>query len=369
MNELDLLRRLRSDVPELEGDAVDTAEDRVMRTILSPSRRPARRRRGLRPAWAGALTATAAAAVVVAVVVQVTGGPAPHGSSSDGLKMRPVSAVELLDNAALTAERTPPLHPHPGQFIVYESVSTAAAYGADWRYLSRAKVTIWASVDATQEGATSSQVLPPQPYPGWPLPAAANDGVGSIASHPNPICDPHPADNIRTDYAYLSTLPTDPATMLTILKNRRSGDPSADNRAWTAAGDLIRASYLPPAQRAAVFQAAKLIPGVTLVPNVEDAAGRTGIAVARIDNTRGVRDELIFNPTTFQFQGERTFVVDPAKAETAVPVPVPTGKTPPVTTNPGTPAPTDTGLLNTAVLSVTVSDTAPKFPHTGNHCG
>src|SRR5438552_1398699 len=112
------------------------------------------------------------------------------------------------------------------------------------------------------------------------------------------------------------------------LAARQSGDPSVDGRAWTAVGDLMRESYLPPAQRAAVFQAAELIPGVTLVRDVQDAAGRTGIAVARVDDRRGLRDELIFNPATYLYQGERVFVVDPAKADAAVPVPVATGQTP-----------------------------------------
>jgi len=373
MHELDLLHQLRSEVPEPGADALNAAEARMMGTILSPvsrTRKTARRRpMGLRVVFAGSLTTAAA---TVALVAQVAGGPAQHSSSSPGNpELTPISAVELLDRAAIAAERRPELHPRSSQFIVYKSVTMYPAYASDRRYLSRTKRTVWLSVDGTREGALTQEPLQPKQYPGWPIPSGANNGVGTTHSAPLPTCDRHPADNARTDYTYLRTLPTDPARMLQVLKGRQSGDPSPEDRAWTAAGDLMRESYLPPAQRAAVFRAAKLSPGVTVVQDAEDAAGRRGIAVARVNDEQGVRDELIFNPTTFLYQGERMLVLDAAKAEAAVPRPVGTAKAAPDAAahadGPGVPV--GTPLVSTAELSVAVTDTAPKFPSTGKHCG
>lgn len=373
MHELDMLQQMRSEVPEPGADALDAAEVRMMRTILPTARRTrksARRRTaGLQVVFAGGLVAAATAVVVVA---QVAGGPAQHGSSSsDNPKLTPVSVVELLDQAAVAAERTPELHPRASQFIVYQSVTMYAAYASDGRYLARSKRTAWLSVDGSRESALSVEPLQPLPYPGWPLPPGADVGVGTSYSGPLPVCHPHPTDNTRTDYSYLSTLPTDPARMLKVLEDRSSGDPSPAGRAWTAAGELLRESYLPPAQRAAVFRAAKLLPGVAVIEDAEDAAGRRGIAVARVNDERGVRDELIFNRTTFLYQGERTFVVDSAKAETAAPRPVSTTTASPhATTDPDGPAAAvGTQLTSTAELSVTVAETAPKFASTGKHCG
>jgi len=48
-------------------------------------------------------------------------------------------------------------------------------------------------------------------------------------------------------------------------------------------GDLLRESPASPALRKALWEVAARIPGVTLVGNVTDAAGRAGVAVRRGD--------------------------------------------------------------------------------------
>jgi len=118
---------------------------------------------------------------------------------------------------------------------------------------------------------------------------------------------------------------------------------------WTAAGELLRESYLPPAQRAALFRAVKLIPGVELVAQATDAAGRSGVGVGFVDPKRGTREQLIFAPDTYRYLGERSFVVDAAKAQ----------------------APVGSQLAGTAELSITVADSAPSAAAgpKGPNCG
>ncbi len=102
-------------------------------------------------------------------------------------------------------------------------------------------------------------------------------------------------------------LPTDRDGMRAYLYSVRTDLP-VDQQAFTRVGDLIRGKYLPSASLAAVFEAAGTIPGVTLVPDAVDAAGRRGIAVARTHE--GLRRELIFDPTTYAYLGERDIVVE-----------------------------------------------------------
>jgi hypothetical protein len=117
----------------------------------------------------------------------------------------------------------------------------------------------------------------------------------------------------------------------------------ADSEAWTAVGDLLRETYMPPDQRAALFKAAGTIPGVTVTENAEDAAGRKGVGVGRVSN--GVREDLIFDPGTYEFMGERGVVVDADAAK----------------------APVGSLVASTAQLKTSVADSAPdvKDPKAG----
>jgi len=76
--------------------------------------------------------------------------------------------------------------------------------------------------------------------------------------------------------------------------------------AFTTIGDLLDQSIAPPAVSAALYRAAALIPGVTVVQHVKDAIGRPGVAVAFA--FRGTTSEWIFDCKTLLWLGEREFV-------------------------------------------------------------
>jgi len=112
-------------------------------------------------------------------------------------------------------------------------------------------------------------------------------------------------------YRLLQTLPTNPHTLLAMIyRVERGHGPGPDQEAFVTIGDLLRDTIAPPKVAAALYRAAALIPGVTLVPHATDAIGRHGVAVARIGPglDGGIREELIFNSTTLQLIGERTVI-------------------------------------------------------------
>lgn len=343
MNEIELLRRLRSDVAEPAAEELTVAESRLITTIRR-RRRPDRL--GVRIPLRPALLTGAIAAALVGVVGVV------------GLRDVPVTparpttvraAVDrLLDRAALAAERAPELNPRPDQFILYRSVTMSLAGGQDpaggeTRYLYRTDRQLWSSVDGKHDGAVRWEYLTPRPYPGWPMPAQASSDVGKTGFLPIPACQNAGTPGwARHDYPYLRSLPADPMGMLAAIR-RSTGEPSpTDLQVWRAVGSMLAESYLPPAQRAAVFRAAKLIPGVTVVAGARDAADRAGVAVARVDDQTGLRAEIILDPETYFYLGEREFVVDAAKAR----------------------APVGSQVSATAELSVTVADAPPEAPAT-----
>jgi hypothetical protein len=112
-------------------------------------------------------------------------------------------------------------------------------------------------------------------------------------------------------YRLLQSLPTNPHALLAMIyRVERGHGPNREQEAFVTIGDLLRNTIAPPKVAAALYRAAALIPGVTLVHQATDAIGRHGVAVGRIGPGAhgGVREELIFSRTTLQLIGERTVI-------------------------------------------------------------
>jgi hypothetical protein len=147
----------------------------------------------------------------------------------------------------------------------------------------------------------------------------------------------------KTNYAWLRSLPKNPAALLTYLEHvktcsfRNWTSPPAYLKIYSIFGSLSQA---PPAASAALLNVAARIPGTSVLPHVKDMAGGQGIAVAMTQpwsfNSR-VRVELIFNPHSYHYVGEQVVLVHSTLLSIA----------------PGT------VIHATAVLRLGVSDTAP----------
>lgn len=116
-------------------------------------------------------------------------------------------------------------------------------------------------------------------------------------------------------YRFLESLPTDPGELLKLIHadTRLNHGPDSgsttgsDQEAFVAIGDLLRSTQAPPGVSAALYRAAARIPGVVFVPEATDAAGRTGVAVARVH--KGERTEWIFDKDSLRLLGERTVLL------------------------------------------------------------
>jgi hypothetical protein len=131
--------------------------------------------------------------------------------------------------------------------------------------------------------------------------------------------DRHPKGNLQfnftcpseghlgdTTYRLLQSVPTQPDALLAYLK---AGKKWTNDDPPTEIGDLIRETIMPPALAAAVYRLAATLPGATLVPHATNAAGRAGIGIMWTSKTarQVYRNEWIFDQTTLQFIGEKTF--------------------------------------------------------------
>jgi hypothetical protein len=144
-----------------------------------------------------------------------------------------------------------------------------------------------------------------------------------------------------------TAVPTDPDALLARIyadtaKNGKGTSP--DQKAFQGIGEIIAESVLPPGLAGALYVVAARIPGVELVEESTDAAGRGGIALARTGEDFGARDEWIFDRNTYEYLGQRSVQTRPLA---------------------GVPAGTVTSL--SAVVKRAVVDTAPPLetPQTG----
>jgi hypothetical protein len=281
---------------ELRGRVLAAATQSPRRTWRAPRLR-------WRLAAVGALAAGLAAALFITQTVQIR-GHAPAASAE---------AAEILHSAALAARADSTTVPQPDQFVFTESLVAWETLSVDADGTQRSKPgtptirRIWLSVDGTRDGLLRER--PRSSTGGWTetgLPACP-EAKGAVVPTP-PACRPIPA--------YRNDLPTDATGMLAYLnahspskdKDSVKGDPTLRARAlFTTVGDTLREAYLPARARAALFEAAARIPGVSVVHGVADAAGRPAVAVGVADRDGG-RIDLLFDPRTHDLLGEREVV-------------------------------------------------------------
>ncbi|WP_371495045.1 CU044_5270 family protein [Kitasatospora sp. NBC_00374] len=297
----------------------------------APVRPEARSRRRLLIA----VPATMAAFALAATVALTTDGTQGAGPAGDARVAAPVVRIAAGDTAALAgavqrislaAEAAPDLVLRPGQYVYIESTvshlvgSVDAGSGTSNVWVDKPHHRqVWHSAD----GRTGRLIEEGKTPEGG---EALESGTGAYLNGPS--------------YDYLRTLPTDPQELLQKIYTETKGAGSGpDQQAFVTIADMVREQAVPGKLAAALYQAAARIPGVVLVDDATDAAGRTGIAIARTNSATGSRDEIIFDRTSYAFLGERSVQVTEAFG-----------------VKPGT------VTANTAVLKRAVTDAAGQRP-------
>ncbi|WP_030756302.1 CU044_5270 family protein [Streptomyces sp. NRRL F-5135] len=277
-----------------------------------------RRFRLPRPAIALPAMALALAGAVVAGAAVYNGGGSGSGTSGTGnVATGPALTTDigtgttkgvpqLLDQISLAAAEGGHPDVKPGQYI-YIASKTADTYVKtvdDKSTLVSEKPYLrqtWMSADGTE---------------GWLIDPTSERPDGEPLSGPDEQGNAlEPGINHPT-YDFLAGLTTDPDELLKLIYNETKGQGnSPDQQAFSTIGDLLGESYPPAELYAALFKAAAKIPGVIMVDDAVDAAGRHGVAVARVDSAGGSREEWIFDKKTHAFLGERVVQVKGASGD------------------------------------------------------
>jgi hypothetical protein len=256
------------------------------------------RRRG----WlvAGLASAVAVgAATAVGVSALVAGGP---GGASP-------AAVTLLAKIATAAARQPTPTVSDSEFVYIRS---QVAFRVDSVVNGQDTVTMdspherqtWLPVNSTCDG-----LLIERGHRTALSPSSGVVGYESTGSGPAKPIAPQCAGGVNDPtYRFLQSLPTDPRTLLGFIYDKTQGEGQSqgrDGEAFITIGDMIRESIVPPQTAAALYRAAALIPGVSVVGHATNAVGRPGVAVAWTGGSDHATYEWIFNAKTYQFIGEQ----------------------------------------------------------------
>ncbi|MFF4902693.1 CU044_5270 family protein [Streptomyces sp. NPDC001068] len=275
----------------------------VTRTGTQTQPSPAARR-GM-PRWS-LIAAPAAALVAAAVAVSVTGtgtGPADDSvAMASVITVQPASAhgaAEFLSQVADAASRqkTPSVGAH--QFIYVKS-KVGFTHQVKQRTIGGAgkldavhQREVWLAADPSKNGLI---------HEGGQNITIHNSGAGVI--NPDAGSEP-PAPGTIPQIAQLST---DPDTLLKQIYSATRGQaPGKDAAAFDWVGETVSESIVPADVASAIWRAAAKIPGVVLVKDSVDAAGRHGEAVAHVSD--GERTEYIFDRNTHLFLGERSYLI------------------------------------------------------------
>ncbi|UQX02450.1 CU044_5270 family protein [Streptomyces sp. RerS4] len=280
------LRRL----PGVADADLPFAGERRLREHLLSEAVVGARRAGRRPFGLVLAAGVATCAVALAVSLGTGGG-------GSGVRPPEPAAVQLLDRVALTAQEQPAATVRDDQFLYTKTVGHSTTLsetkdGGMEAFRTDESAERWVSVN----GSVGTLVRTADGTSREPTSSKGNA---------------EPSINGPT-YRFLEALPTDPDKLLKLIyadvrvnHGPDSGSTlSTDQHAFVAIGDLLRTVNAPPGVSAALYRAAARIPGVVFVPEATDAAGRSGVAVARVD--RGERTEWIFDAATLRLLGERT---------------------------------------------------------------
>lgn len=274
--------------------------------VLFPSPPPAVERRSRRR------VALIGAAVAVAVLAGAVGlGRLGPGRESEGGAQASVPAPVVrvvpgttqglgntVDRISVAAGKEQQAEPGPGQFIY---IGSQVSWLSTDNNVDSGETRTW-----VQKLHPREVWLSPDGHKGW-LIETGNGNTSKEGMGLDGDADPHLS---APSYDYLKTLPIDPDALLKKIYAESEGMGNGkDQEAFTVIGDLVREQMMTPELTAALYRAAAKIPGVVLVNKTKDAVGRSGIAIARVDEHSGERTEWIFDAKSFSYLGERTVQV------------------------------------------------------------
>lgn len=314
MNEIELLRQLRADLPGPSAESRALARGALVARIEDSQRQASRpvpvwRRSRLRLLAAFVLTA----ALLVAIVGIPGGGKSKSGT---------LPALARVAEAAAAQSPPEPALPYRYQKTQSMGVSTAVwSSSLAWSYFVSETSEDWIAKDGS--GRRHKVIAPvrfvaPEDREAWEAASRPNFRPHAWSGYTEDEDLRSGRSSNRIYERELSDIPTDPAEVSDWLMervNRSHNGFSPAVRSLALVSDILNNPLATPELRAALFEAEGRVPGIEYFGRVTDAIGRPGIAIGAKSANSGVptRYSLIFDPETSQvLSTEQTALKAPA---------------------------------------------------------
>lgn len=318
MDELTLLRNTRSEAEPPEA-ALHRGRATLLQAAAGPEGQEMKASRGARRARRfaiGGLSTLGAAALVTGLVLTNVVGLAGWRGGADA------AAAAVLDEASAAAIRSVDPVLQPGQYLKVHTRGVHVTSGgvgdvvASYQYASNDTLyrpadpsDDWVWVRGPQSIAATfgpdSEVIAKS----W-WDAVSSEGsfeAGDLLRAPDGAFYGGESGAGAGD---LNQLPRDPYQLLNYIYRVTLGSgPSPDTEALVYIADRLRVGNVPADLRAAMYKAAAMIPGVTFVSDEATLDGRTGVAIGRVEDAWGTRVDIIIDPDTGTFIGEREILL------------------------------------------------------------
>jgi len=322
MTEIDeLLQTHGQSVPihdDVERDALDRARRALRAAIVAGPAPAARRRRGRRPRRLALIAGVAAA--IVAIVASL---PLGSGHGVGRLGPATASARIVIERAAQAISRQA-WHPlKPGEWLYFRQLRSNRDHDGPVPARANSVDQVWVAANGAARivqhpgVVTAGDVLlSHQPR----RKVLAEQRRQRLGSHLRVMADRWPYSWWPgADYQQLIHMPTNPADLRRWIE-RNAIDPGStcadggsDCNLFTFVEALLTAGPLPPRLSAALYRVIATLPGMRLIGPTHDPLGRPGVAVGYFFAHQPGRLELIFDPTTGVFLGERGISLDAKK--------------------------------------------------------
>jgi hypothetical protein len=310
MNDLELIRDLRPQVPLADSSELAVSRERLIAAVAAGNRHPRRAPtagKRLRPSGRVALgAAIGVAATGIAVTVLLSSVvPSrvvssalshPRDGRSAAAAAHPhrivmpatLTAAQFLKSAAAATAHQTAVLPVAGQYVYSENSTPGGGWSKEWL-----------SANGAEPGLDEDSASPP----------------GYAFTEPACTVAQAEATGCYLSAGYLPGLPAQPNAVLAYLARlglAAATPPYSDEPANWMANDLGKAvgflmsyTYLLPAQQSAIFRLLAQTPGFQIVRSATDPVGRPGVGIYW--SYQGGGAMIVFDPATYAFLGFGTW--------------------------------------------------------------
>lgn len=261
-----------------------------------------------RARWVGVGSLAAGALTVALVLTNVLGFAGWRGGAD------PAAAAVLQQAASSTGAVADPVV-GVGDYLKVETTNMGVVWGDGYPYASVTTEQMYVPKERTDDWVWIRPMSKPYATFGPDSQKASDDYFAAIyGEHGEDYVERLRAPEGRwysgdsqVSPEALADLPTDPRQLLNFIYRTTLGaGPSPDGEALVFIADRLRTGVIPADVRATLYEAAAMIPGVEIVENQATLDGRTGTAIGRVEASSSVRQDIIVDPDTGLFIGERT---------------------------------------------------------------